>query len=147
MREGQEHGFKNPAVRESGLNNDRNYGHSNPSSRQEVILAATKLYCSICDAWPCYLLSSAAMSVIHEQLTENNCYNTTNLISAVQYAQSLERLHGCIARHIEVTREAWQLDEHFRVSDRAMREVEGQRREAGQLQNLQAENKDPPSLN
>jgi hypothetical protein len=83
------------------------------------------------------------MSVIHEQLTENNGEDTINLISAVQYAQSLEKLDNCVARHSEVTREAWRLNEHFKVSDEAMREVERQRRDAGQLQNLQAENKDP----
>lgn len=146
MREDQRSGFNNPTRSKQGISNDRNYGHSDPTSRQKIVLAATNLYCSICDAWPCYLLSSAAMSVVHEQLTENDCENTTNLISAVQYAQSLERLHGCLARHIEVTRQAWQLDEHFRVSEEALAEVERQRSETGQLQHLQSENKDPPNL-
>jgi hypothetical protein len=147
MHEDQKHGWNNPTVRKDGLSDDREYGHSDPNARKGVVLAATHMYCSICDAEPCYMLTTAAMSVVHEQLTENDCDGTTNLISAVQYAQSLERLHGCIARHIEVTREAWQLNEHFRVSDEATREVERQRNETEQLQNLQPDNKDPPSLN
>jgi hypothetical protein len=84
---------------------------------------------------------------MHEQLTENNTERTTNLISAVQYAQSLERLQGCLTRHIEATREAWRLDEHFRVSERAMRELERQREEQqGDLQK-EARNGDLTSPN
>jgi hypothetical protein len=119
MREGQEHGLNNPTVRKNRVNDDQMQGHSSPNARKGVVLAATDMYCSICDAEPCYLLTTAAMSVVHEQLTENNCYDTTNLISAVQYAQSLERLHGCITRHIEVTREAWQLYARWTVKSRA----------------------------
>lgn len=108
------------------MREDRCYGHTNPKSRENVVIAAADLYCSICDARPCYLLTSAAMSVINEQLTENDCYNSINLKSAMLYMQSLERLHGCIARHTEVTREAWQMDNHLRVSEEALRELERQ---------------------
>jgi Na+/phosphate symporter len=83
--------------------------------------------------------------VVHEQLTENDSENMTNLISAVRYADSLEKLHACIARHIEVTREAWQLNNYFRVSEDALREIERQRSKAGQ--NLLSDTRDPPSLN
>lgn len=88
--------------------------------------------------------------MLHEQLTENNCYNTINLIGAVRYAQSLDRLHMCIARHIEVTREAWQMDNHFRVSEEALRELERQGMDIKRLkENLlkETKNEDPPSLN
>jgi len=144
MHEGHEHGLNNPTGRKYGLRDDREYGHSNPSSRKEIILAAANLYCTICDARPCYLLSTAATTVIQEQLTESN---GDNLVGAVRYEQSLERLHSCLSRHLEVTCEAWQLDQYFRVSEEALAEIERQRREAGQLQNLQAETRGPPSLN
>jgi len=132
------------------MHEDRLYGHSNPSSRQDVVLAAANLYCTICDARPCYLLTSAAISVFQEQLTENNCFNTSNLKSAVLYAQSLERLHGCIARHTEVTREAWQLDNHFRVSEVALRELERQGVDIKQLRQStlkETRDGDPKDLN
>lgn len=132
------------------MREDRSYGHSDPRSRRDIVLAATNFYCSICDATPCYLLTSVATSVVHEQLTENDCSNTTNLIGAVRYAQSLDRLHMCIARHIEVTREVWQMDNHFRISEEALRELERQGMDIKQLkENLLKEtrNEDPPSLN
>lgn len=127
---------------------DRLEGHSDPRSRQGLIRAADFMYCSICDAHPCYLLSTAAMSVMHEQLTENNTERPTNLMSAVQYAQSLERLQGCLTRHIEVTRKAWQLDEHFRVSEEAISELERQGHDTKRWREiLHLNTKDPPSLN
>jgi len=113
-----------------------------------VVNAAKDLYCSICDARPCYMLSTAAMSAVQEQLTENDCYDTTNLISAVRYADSLERLHGCLVKHMEVTREAWHLDEHFRVSEEAIRELERQGHDVKRWQAiLHLRTKDPPNLN
>jgi uncharacterized protein (UPF0335 family) len=130
------------------MNEDRVPGHENPASRREIIRAADNLYCSICDAFPCYLLSTAAMSVLHEQLTENDVEKPTNLISAVQYAQSLERLQSCLNRHIEVTREAWQLDEHFRVSEEVINELQRQGHDVKRWQAiLHLRTKDPPSLN
>lgn len=94
------------------------------------------------------MLLAAAMSVIQEQLTENDTENTRNLLSAIRYADSLERLHGCLSRHIEVTREAWMLDEHFQVSEEAIRELERQGRDTRRWRAiLQQETKDPPSLN
>lgn len=84
---------------------------------------------------------------MHEQLTENDTYETVNLISAVQYAQSLEKLQACLTRHIEVTREAWQLDQHFRVSERAISELERQGYDIERSQsNLQPRTKDPPRI-
>src|SRR5947207_8977263 len=53
--------------RKSAMREDRSYGHDNPSSRTNVILAAANLYCSICDARPCYLLATAAATVVQEQ--------------------------------------------------------------------------------
>jgi len=132
------------------MREDRIYGHSDPSSRKDVVLAAANLYCSICDSTPCYLLTSAATSVVHEQLTENDCSNTTNLISAVHYTQSPDRLHMCIAKHIDVTREAWHMDNHSRISEDALREIERQGWDPKQLkENLLKETRseDPPSLN
>jgi len=120
------------------------------ATRQEVILAATSLYCSICNATPCYLLSTTAISVLNEQLTENDCCNTTNLIGAVRYSDSLEKVQGCLVRHIEVTREAWQLDNHFRVSEETLRELERQGKEVKHLRaSLQKEalNGEPPKHN
>jgi len=130
------------------MNEDRITGHSAPADRRDIIRAADNLYCSICDAYPCYLLTTAAMSVMHEQLTENDTEKTTNLISAVQYVQSLERLQGCLTRHIEVTREAWQLDEYFRVSEKAISELKGQGHNVKRWQAiLNLRTKDPPNLN
>jgi len=130
------------------MHEDHLQGHSSPTTRQDFIRAADYLYCSICDAFPCYLLTTAAMSVMHEQLTENDCDKPTNLISAVQYAQSLERLQSCLTRHVEVTRQAWRLDEHFRVSENAIRELEEQGFDVKRWQLiLNLKTKDPPSLN
>jgi hypothetical protein len=132
MREGQD-GYI-PPRRENGLRDDREYGHNAPSDRKDVILAATSLYCSICDARPCYMLTTAAVTVIQEQLTEADGHN---LIGALRYEQSLEKLHQCLIRHHEVTRKAWQLDNHFRVSEEALAELERQR--IGTQANLQTE--------
>jgi len=129
------------------MSEDRIYGHTDPASRREIIRAADYLYCSICDAFPCYLLTTAAMSVLHEHLTENDCEKPTNLISAVQYAQSLEKLQACLNKHVEVTREAWRLDEHFRVSEGAISELESQGLDVRRWQAiLHLKTKDPPHL-
>src|SRR5437762_375943 len=130
------------------MREDREYGHSNPSSRKHVIVAAADLYCTICDSRPCYLLTTAATTVLQEQLTEEN---GANLIGAVRYEQqSLERLHHCLTRHLEIVRQAWQLDAHFRVSEEALRELERQGMDGKQLRanlHLETRNGDPPSLN
>jgi len=103
------------------------------------------MYCSICDSRPCYLLLTAAATVVQEQLTEDE---GRNLIGAVRYAQNLERLHHCLIRHIEITNEAWQLNEHFRVSEGVLNELEKQGMDAKKLlANLRIETGDPPSLN
>jgi hypothetical protein len=130
------------------MREDREYGHSDPADRRQLVTAADSLYCSICDAHPCYLLSTAAVSVLLEQLTENNTYHPINLPTALQYMQSLEKLQGCLNRHIEVTKEAWQLDEHFRVSEEAISELERQGHDVKRWQAiLNLRTKDPPSLN
>jgi hypothetical protein len=129
------------------MREDRTYGHTDPLTRINVVNAASDLYCSICDSRPCYILLTAAISVVQEQLTEHDCSDTTNLTNAVRYADSLERLHGCLARHMEVTREAWRLDEHFQVSEGAIRELERQGHDVKRLQAILNRNtKDPPSL-
>jgi hypothetical protein len=128
------------------MREDRSYGHDNPSSRKDVILAAANFYCSICDANPCYLLATAATTVMQEQLTESE---GANLVGAVRYVQSLEKLHHCLTRHHEVAREAWQMDNHFRVSEEVLHELERQGRDVKRLQaTLQREtrNGDPTSL-
>ena len=112
------------------MREDRSYGHSDPSARKDYILAATNLYCSICDARPCYMLSTAAMTVLQEQLTEGD---GENLIGAVRYVQSLEKLHHCLSRHQEMSKEAWHLDNHFRVSEQAICELERQGKDVKQL--------------
>jgi hypothetical protein len=139
MRENQ-NGYYNPPRRENGLRDDREYGHSDPSASKRLVLAAVDLYCSICDATPCYLLRTAAVTVAQEQLTEAD---GQNLIGALRYEESLEKLHHCLIRHHEVTRKAWQLDNHFRVSEEALCELERQR--IGMQANLQMEtrNGDP----
>jgi len=43
-----------------------------------------------------------------------------DLVGVLRYTQALERLQQCLNRHLEVTTEAWGLDEHFRVSDEAL---------------------------
>lgn len=129
------------------MREDRPYGHESPQARKEVILAATNLYCSICDAAPCYLLATAAISVVQEQLTEND---GRNLIGAVRYVQSLEKLHHCLTRHHEVSKEAWQMDNHFRVSEEALRSIEKQGMDVRGIQvslQLETRNGDPPNLN
>jgi hypothetical protein len=128
------------------MREDRSYGHDSPQGRKDLILAATNLYCSICDARPCYLLSTAAMTVAQEQLTESD---GDNLIGAVRYMQSLEKLHHCLTRHTEVSKEAWQLDNHFRVSEQVLNELERQGYDTKQLKanlHVEARNGDPPSL-
>jgi hypothetical protein len=129
------------------MREDREYGHSNPASRKTVIIAAADLYCTICDSRPCYSLATAATTVLQEQLTENG---GANLIGAVRYEQSLEKLHHCLTRHHEIVREAWQMDKHFRVSEEALRELERQGKDGKQLRanlHLETRNGDPPSLN
>jgi hypothetical protein len=103
------------------MREDREYGHSAPRGRKEVIQAATNLYCSMCDATPCYLLSTAAVTVVQEQLTESD---GANLIGALRYVENLKRLQSCLNRHLEVVHEAWQLDNHFRLTESALRALE-----------------------
>lgn len=103
------------------MREDRPYGQEAPQGRKEVIQAAMNLYCSMCDATPCYMLTTAAVTVVQEQLTESN---GANLIGALRYVENLERLQSCLNRHIEVAHEAWQLDNHFRLTERALRALE-----------------------
>jgi hypothetical protein len=88
------------------------------------------------------------MSVLHEHLTENDCEKPTNLISAVQYVQSLEKLQICLNRHMEAAREAWQLDEHFRIPENVINELEEKGMNVRRWQAiLHLRTKDPPKLN
>jgi Na+/phosphate symporter len=83
------------------------------------------------------MLSTAAMAVLQEQLTERD---GDNLIGAVRYVQNLEKLHHCLSRHHEISKEAWQLDHHSRISEQALRELERQGKDVKQLRaNLQKE--------
>jgi len=101
------------------MREDRPYGQDSPNGRVSIVVHAAKdLYCSICDARPCYLLATTAMAVTQEQLTESG---GDNLEGAVRYVQSLEKVQSCLTRHLEVAHEAWQLDKHFRVTERALR--------------------------
>ena len=95
----------------------RGVGHSR-YVRPKVANVVLNLHCSICDETPCFLLSTASMAVLQEQLLRPPEDN--DLIAAVRYVQSLERLQSCLTRHMEVAREAWQLDQHFRVSEEAL---------------------------
>lgn len=126
------------------MREDRSYGHSCPSSRVEVIHAAANLYCSICDSRPCYLFTTAATTVVQEQLTESE---GENLVGAVRYVQGLERLQHCLNRHLEIAQEAWQLDKPFRVTERALRSLSENGADVKkQQENLQTEhNGDPPT--
>jgi hypothetical protein len=110
----------------SAMREDREYGHSDPGDGKDIILAATNLYCSMCDTAPCYLLATAATAVIQEQLTESE---GRNLVGATRYVENLERLQSCLTRHLETASEAWQLNTYFRVSKEALRNLEKQ--EAG----------------
>ena len=124
---------------------NRTVGQSDPSSRKDVVLAASDLYCSICDARPCYMLATASLAVFQEQLTENE---GDNLIGAVRYVQNLERLQHCLTRHHEVAVETWQLNNHFQISENAKRELERQGIDVAQLMvNVQngTKNGDPPT--
>jgi hypothetical protein len=125
------------------MREDRSYGHESPRGRVEVVHAAANLYCSICDARPCYLFATAAVAVTQEQLTESD---GDNLEGAVRYVQSLQKLQSCLTRHLEVAHEAWQLDKHFRVTERALRALSedgmNDKEVQGILQNTH--NGDPP---
>jgi hypothetical protein len=126
------------------MREDREYGHSAPHGRKEVIQAATDLYCSMCDASPCYMLSTAAVSVVQEQLTESD---GANLIGALRYVGNLERLQSCLNRHMEMAREAWKLDNHFRLTENALRALEEDGAEVKKEQDsakTEIQNGDPP---
>jgi hypothetical protein len=99
----------------------RGVGHESNTGKSDTIIAAEKLYCTICDSRPCFLLQTAALAVFSEQLTTPPEHK--DLIAAVRYAQELEKLHHCLARHMEIAKEAWRLDEHFHVSEDALREL------------------------
>jgi len=125
------------------MREDRPYGQEGPDGRVRVVThAAADLYCSICDARPCYLLSTAAIAVAQEQLTESG----TNLEGAVRYVQSLERVQSCLTRHLEVAHEAWQLDKHFRVTERALRAIGSEGMNGKEVQGIlhNSHNGDPP---
>jgi len=125
------------------MRGDREIGHESPGGGIKTVGIAADLYCSICDSRPCYLLASAAVAVTQEQFTEGFGHN---LEGAVRYVQSLERLQSCLARHLETAHEAWQLDKHFRVTERALRVLGGNgvndKEVQGILQNTH--NGDPP---
>lgn len=97
------------------MSGERLHRHANPRTAPSVVRAANELYCSICNSEPCFLLSTAALAVLQEQL---NC--DRNLVGAVRYVQSLDRLKSCLERHISITRDEYALDEHFRVSDEVL---------------------------
>jgi hypothetical protein len=101
----------------SAMREDREYGHSDPGGSKDLVLAATDLYCSMCDARPCFLLSTAALAVMQEQLTESI---SENLVGATRYVENLQRLQGCLTRHLENANDAFSLNTYFRVSKEAM---------------------------
>jgi len=103
------------------MRNDREYGHTDPHGRKDLVLAATNLFCTICDSRPCFLLATAATAVAQEQLTEGD---GANLIGATRYVENLVRLQNCLSRHLEIAHEAWQLDNYFRVSKEALSALE-----------------------
>jgi len=86
-----------------------------------VIMAASEMYCSICQTTPCYLLSTAAAVVMQEQLNADR-----NMIGAVRYIQGVERLQQCLTRHLEVTRDQYSLDQSLHVTDRVLEELREQ---------------------
>lgn len=83
----------------------------NPRALASVVSGASEAYCSICNSNPCYLLSTAAIAVMQEQLNVEN-----NLIGAIRYRQALMHLEECVKRHIDTLTDEYSLDEHFRVS-------------------------------
>jgi hypothetical protein len=111
-------------------------------SRRSVIDAAANQFCSACGGQPCYLLTSAALAVFYETLTYNEDH-----ISTDRYEQALAGIHDCLMRHYECI-------EHLRTDNRHPKKPEGPNKSesngvsrGGQLQNLQNEARDPPSLN
>jgi len=125
------------------MREDRSYGHDSPRGRVKLVHAAADLYCSMCDASPCYLLATAATTVTQEQLTESD---GNNLEGAVRYVQSLKRLQSCLTRHLEVAHEAWQLDKRFRVTERALRALSENGMNDKEVQGIlqDTHNGDPP---
>jgi hypothetical protein len=88
-------------------------------------------------------MTTAALSVLQEQLTGDE-----DLVSAVRYAQSLEKLQQCLTRHAEAARDIWHLDEHFRLSERALQVLKEKGADVERIRaNLNAEARDPPILN
>lgn len=91
----------------------------NPRALENVVNNAAQIYCSICNSNPCYLMSTVAMAVLQEQLNVEN-----NLIGALRYRQALEHLQSCVIRHMEVLKDEFSLDEHFRVTPMALEALE-----------------------
>jgi len=69
------------------------------------------------------------------------------LIGALRYVENLERLQSCLNRHIEIAHEAWQLDNHFRLTESALRALEqngaGIKKEQDSVKTV-IQNGDPP---
>jgi len=96
-------------------------GEPSHGSADAVVMAASELYCSICQTTPCFLLSTAAVAVMQEQLNADR-----NMIGAVRYVQSIEKLQACLTRHLEVTRDLYSLDQSLHVTDRVLEELREQ---------------------
>jgi hypothetical protein len=89
------------------------------------------------------IATTAALAVLQGQLTDEE-----DLVSAVRYAQSLEKLQQCLTRHAEAARDVWHLDEHFRLSERVLQVLREKGADVERIKaNLQAEARDPPILN
>jgi hypothetical protein len=128
------------------MREDRLHGCSDPASRRATIKAATTLYCPICKSRPCELLTAAALNAMHERYTRNVTDKLTDPISAMLYAQSLERLHDSFISHVEAFRKAWQLDDHSQTSE-SSNGLEEQSFEMESLRPiLHLRTKDPPNL-
>lgn len=91
----------------------------NPRAMVNVIRGAGEIHCSICNTTPCYLLSTAAIAVLQEQLNMEE-----NLVGAVRYKKALDRLQACVTRHIEILSDEYNLDEHFRVTPEVLDALE-----------------------
>jgi len=111
--------------------------HANPRAANGVVRGAAELYCSICNTKPCYLLSTASLAVMQEQL---NC--DRNLIGAIRYVKALNQLRACLERHAEVTRDEYGLDQHLRVSDEALEYLQGTGTDVDELKRSLAEEED-----
>jgi len=101
----------------SAMSNNLNCGSGSPKNeRSAIVETAANMFCTVCGGRPCYLLATAAMTVMQDTLREKE-----DLVSTARYMQNLLRVQRCLEKHLKeylfIMQDTWGLDKHLSFTE------------------------------